>query len=165
MTYLLGEDMLFGYLYRNCGKDWHSIPFFWAFLRFKRCREQQIFWISLSGRSPGMVWLPGEGVGGVRTVPLPLSRFSNGSQLCPGGPALPAMLLALLACIYYLELCTIVPLQGWISPLPFGFCLWSILTPVKTPNFHLRRWPCLKQMEKAQESAALHTNRNALYCF
>lgn len=161
MTYLLGEDMLFGYLYRNCGKDWHSIPFFWAFLRFQHCREQQIFWISLSGRSPEMVWLPGEGVGGVRAVPLPLRQVQQLAISC----VLPVMLLTLLACIYYLELCTILPVQGWFSSFPFGFCLWSILSPVKTPNFHLRRWPCLKQMEKAQELPALHTNRNALVLF
>lgn len=45
---------------------------FFFFLRFKHCREQQIFWISLSGRSPEMVQLPGKGVSmSQEPVPLP----------------------------------------------------------------------------------------------
>lgn len=172
MTYLLDEDMLFGYLYGNCGKDWHSIPFFWAFLRFKLCRQQQIFWISLSGRSPEMVELPGKGVRVSQEQFLCLSgRFSLGISCVLENPALPDVLgskywywhcLAVTSC---LELLTILHVQWY-----FSLWLLSVEHPALSPSENTQLPPQKVTLfktggKKLRNYLHFHTNRNALILF
>lgn len=117
-----------------------------------------------------MVQLPGEGVRVSQEQFLCLSgRFVLGISCVLEGCACArraghkSCCCHCLAVIYYLQLLTILSVQGCFSSFPFGFCLWSILSPSENTQLPPQKVTLFKtDGKKLRNYLHFHTNRKAL---